>query len=56
MGNGSKFFSISCIVTKVASELQLSHFDPIFPCSGDEVKYLQSKYFFHLLVHNMEKW
>lgn len=48
MGNANKFFLVTCIVTKVANELQLSHFDLIFPCLGDEMKYLQSKFFFSI--------
>lgn len=56
MRSGNKFFLVSCIVTKAANVLKLSHFGLIFPCSGDEMKYFQSKFFFHLLVHNMEKW
>lgn len=56
MRSGDKFFLVSCIVPKAANELQLSHIGLIFPFSSDEMKYFQSKFFFHLLVHNMEKW
>jgi len=46
MRNSNKFFLVSCIITKEANELQWSHFDLTFPCSGDEMNYLQSNVFF----------